>query len=367
MSESLVIEVAEDGASFLRAGLVSEAGSWLQAVPIGALDQHAGKSASLVLHGALVTTHRLPVPDFPDGKLMKILPGLLDDRLSTSGETRHFAPLGPRGVEDGQRTIAVVGAELLTSVIAMARDLGLEVRRVVPDYALLEAGSAAAIDGRICAHVADSMGFAAENSLAEHMLPPEMKPETASAEAWQAVLATASGVGVTLMQGAYGARGDMLGGLVWFRRAGMLGAASFAIWLGLSLYQASSNHDRADALHARAEQAFREALPEVPRIVNMEAQMRRALMAMRQQGGGEFLNLSAQAVAAVAANDNTMVESLRFDAETGALVLSVSFASFADGESFKQRLQQDGLRVVEGGSRTEGSRVVSELTIGRAS
>jgi type II secretory pathway component PulL len=62
-----------------------------------------------------------------------------------------------------------------------------------------------------------------------------------------------------------------------------------------------------------------------------------------------------------------MLESLRYDAETGAVALSVSFASFADGEAFKQSLQGLGAQVVEGGSRQEGSRVFSELTVRRGS
>ena len=153
--------------------------------------------------------------------------------------------------------------------------------------------------------------------------------------------------------------------MLWFRRVAVLASASLAIWVISVLLAAVSNQEHADSLYADAEQTFRKALPEVSRIVNMEAQMRRAVAQARHQGGGELFALSEMVFRAVEENPETMLETLRYDSETGSISINVSFTSFAESERFKDVLQQAGARVTEGGSRQEASRVFSEINIER--
>ena len=130
-------------------------------------------------------------------------------------------------------------------------------------------------------------------------------------------------------------------------------------------FEAAENYRKADQYYAGAELVFRQALPNEPRIVNMDAQLRRALAGKRQQGGGEFFYLSGFVISAIESSEQTLLETMRYDQERGELSLDVSFASFADSTSFKQALEQAGVSVTEGSSRQEGERVFSELRVRR--
>lgn len=390
MSESIVIELTPDGADAVRAGAVAPDGSWLRDVAPADLGGEAGKPAVLVLNGAGVACHRMALPPFAQGKLLKILPGLMDEKLATADDTRHYALFGApvvAGAEDGgaegqtaetpapspvgERLVAVMDGDILKEAITFARGQGLEPTGAVADYMLLPVPAsgmnAGQFDGRVCVRRADGTGFTMEEETAVYLLEEGQTPEAFGEEAWKRQLGTAVTEDQTLLQGAFAPKGNMAAGFVWFRRAGMLAAASLLLWAGTAVYQASDNNSRAERYYAEAEAAFRRALPDVSRIVNMDAQMRRAVLASRQSQGSEFLILSDMAFRAVERSQQTMLESLRYDVAEGSVVLSVSFSSFAEGEAFKQELQGLGASVAEGGSRQEGSRVFSELTVRRGS
>jgi len=365
MSETLVIALGPDGQPAGDA-LLLDAATVLARVKPDALGAKAGTDAVIVIPGAQVASHLVQVPDFPDAKLMKILPGLLDNRMALMQEDRHFALLGPGRKETGDRLIGVMAKAEMQAALDVAQGYGLVVRAVVPDYMLLpvpaEGQVAATAGDSMLVRAADSTGFSAEAGLAAQMLGTGTKPEPLD---YQSLLATATDAPANLMQGAFSPRKSMAAWLVVARRAGFLAAASLLLWVGATLYSASDNFSRSDALYAQAEARFKAALPDVGRIVNMEAQMRRAVQAARQQDGGEFLILSGMAASALTGDDSTMFEGMRFDGTQNTLVLTVTFASFAKGEAYKARLAEKGLVVTEGSSRTEGARVMSELTIRR--
>lgn len=369
MSETLVLEIGADGRTVTRAGLVSEDRGWLQSVAVDSLVEHRGQPVVLVFNGTLVASQNVSVPAFTEEKLLKVLPGLVEGGMGFSGEQRHYAVMGQRDDATGNCPVAVMAFELLQGLLAEAQTLGLNVVKVVPDYCLVdredEQEVAVSIDGRVLARRPDGTGFAVEQDVADLMLNDGVTARPMAEDDWRASLAGAASVDENLLQGAFGPRADISSWFLWFRRASVLAVLAFLLWGGSVFYQASENFDNADALHAETEQAFREALPGVKRIVNMETQMRRAILGMRQQGGSEFLVLSSLAVKAIAANEATTLESMRFDGEESALMMELSFASFASGEAFKTELQRLGLQVTEGGSRSEGGRVFSELTIRR--
>ncbi len=365
MSETLVIALGPDGQPAGDALLV-DAGAVRARVSPDGLAAKAGTDAVVILPGAQVASHLVTVPDFPDAKLMKILPGLLDSRMALMQEDRHFALLGPRNAETGERLVGVVAKADMQAALDVAEGHGLVVRAVVPDYLLLpvpaEGAVAASVGDSMLVRFADGTGFAAEAALAGQMLGTGTKPEPVD---YQSLLASAPETAANLMQGTFSPRTSMAAWLVVARRAGYLAAASLLLWVGATLYSASDNFGRSEVLYAQAEARFKAALPNVSRIVNMEAQMRRAVLATRQQDGGEFLILSGMAASALTGDDSTMFESMRFDGTQNTLVLTVTFASFAKGEAYKARLAEKGLVVTEGSSRTEGARVMSELTIRR--
>lgn len=366
MNDVIVIEMAGEGLTPVRIGQVSAGGEWLRTLAPDDLGSVAGAEAILILDGTTVTSHRVVVPDFPETKLQQILPGLMEAKQGQVGKAIHFACLSERDRETGERTVAAVEAETLSKAIASAEQLGLTVRAVVPDYLLLDAGQAATSpEGKTLYHSEGGVGFAAEAGLAAHMMPEGMQARELSSPEWRAVLGQAATVTASLLQGAFGPRAGLSVWMVWCRRAAILAVSAFALWAGMLSYQANQNFTQAERLHTAAESRFRAALPEVGRIVNMEAQMRRAVQSRREQGGSEFLILSSLVASVVADQDTTMLESMRFDAEAGTVAVSASFASFAIGEQFKAALQERGLEVTEGNSRSEGNRVLSELVIRR--
>jgi|GEM_PF-1547565 len=369
MSETLVINLGHDGLPVGEALLV-DGGSVRGRIGPEALASKAGTDTVLVIPGDQVASQRISVPDFPDAKLMKILPGLLDGRLALAQEERHFALMGTRDGETGERLVGVMAKSVLQAALGFSEANGLPVRTVVPDYMLLpvpEEGAVAAKIGEfVLARISDGTGFSVEADLAAAMLGEAGAASKQMSDAeFEELLVHAQAAEGNLLQGAFSPRSGVADWVIFFRRAGLLAAASLMVWIGASLYAATDNFNRADALYAKAEERFRAALPDVSRVVNMEAQMRRAVQDVRQQGGGEFMILSNLAADALAGDDSTMFESMRFDGERSTLVLTVTFASFAKGEAFKTRLAEKGLVVTEGSSRTEGARVSSELTIRR--
>lgn len=370
MNDVIIVEMAADGLSPIRAGAASADGQWLRSIAINDLDMEAGKEAVIVLDGSLVVVIRVAVPDFPDVKLLKILPGLMDVTLGQAKDIPHFAVLTERDASAGDRLVATIEPGVLQSVISKIESLGLIVRAVMPDYMLLSIEDQAdeavmTPEGRMLARRADATGFAAEADLGRYMLPADSRAVEMSSSDWQQRLAKAVLSPATLLQGSFGPHADISAWLVWFRRAAVLALVAFLLWAGGAYFSAGRNFEQADRLHAATEDQFRTALPDVSRIVNMEAQMRRAILRLREQDGSEFLVLSSLAAEAVAGQDVTMLESMRFDTDAGTLAVSISFASYADGEQFKATLQKLGLVVTEGNSRAEGNRVLSELTIRR--
>lgn len=329
----------------------------------------AGADAVLVIPGTQVTSLRVAMPDFPDAKLMKVLPGLLDGGLALAQEERHFALVGPREKETGDRIVAVMAKADMQAALDVCCASGHIVRRLVPDYMVLpvpeEGALALRLSDRVLVRRSDGTGFTAEADLAEAMLAGEEVQKWVPSEEYEDLLSAAPSLEINLLQGSFSPRDDAGVWLQRFSRAGLLAAASLLIWIGTTLYTASDNMDRTETLYAKAEARFREALPDVGRIVNLEAQMRQAVQSVRKQEGGEFLILSSLASQALAQDDNTVFESMRFDGTQSSLMLAVSFGSFSEAEAYKARLSAAGLAVIEGGSRTEGARIVSELTIRR--
>lgn len=370
MSDVLVIEIGADAETILRAGLLGQNTRWLKDLSPEVIAQQDASSAIFVLDGTLVVTHRVQVPDFADNKLLKVLPGILDDKIAIFGGRVHFALVGERDAEDGSCIVAITSADVMDKLQDLAEACGVTPTAVLPDYLLFDPNedgpSVNRVAERICVRASDGTGYTAEAAQAQLMMPAEVQVDTVSIEAWQNTLANAQSQAVNLLQGSYAPGGDIFAVLKWFKRSAAFAATAFLIWAATLILQAGANSKQADFLYQDAEKLFREALPDVSRIVNIEAQMRRAVAEKSQQGGGALFSLSEKIFTAVQNQQQTMLETLRYDAEANSVVLNVSFASFADGEEFKRALQRSGADVREGSSRQEGTRVFSELTVGRA-
>ena len=371
MSDFLVIELSGDGTAIVRAGLASKSGQWLGEVSPAKLSEAAADQVVAILPGTGISCWRLALPDMPAAKQLKILPGLMEDRLANAVGDRHYAILQRRAGDDA--IVAVVDAALMEAALATLRAAGLDPAAIVPDFGLIDSAETAIVltgpDGLVRARLADGTGFTLEAELAATVLgdASDAARQSLDVAGWQSLLAQAGIVDANLRQGRYAGRTDMMAALLWFRRAGILSVMAMAAWAGLVALEARDFEKRADIVQADAEALFRASFPDIRRIANLPAQTRQEIAKLRQQSGGEFLKLSQILFQQIEGMEDVLLEGLRFDNADGDLAATLSFASFADGEAFKRQLTDLGVRISEGGSRQEGNRVITDLVIRSAS
>src|SRR5690606_16246334 len=118
---------------------------------------------------------------------------------------------------------------------------------------------------------------------------------------------------LNLLQGAYAPRKDWQAVLKVWRRAAVLSGAAAAAFLALFIVDSLRLQHDAAAATARAEAAFRQALPEVGRVVNPRAQIRAHLQDMKAQASNGFLLSSDMLVGVIAENEGVALQVLRFD------------------------------------------------------
>lgn len=366
MSETLIIEVDEVASAITAIWLVTDDTirpiSRDQASAIGLVAKTV-----VVLDGRAVATQVVEMPAVEDAKARKILPAVLDDRIAVVDVQNHLALMGKRDEGTGTWPAAVVDRSLMESLLQLLGSYQLKPAVIVPDYMLLPVHEDASVQlklsDRTLMRLPDGGGYAIEEAGAALMAGTDGPANTE--QSWQDLLRFAVDTDINLLQGGFEPRTGFRTTILWWRRAVIMTLVALIVAAGSIWFEASDNYRRADQYYAGAERVFRQALPDEPRIVNMDAQLRRALAGKRQQGGGEFFYLSGFVLSAVEASEQTLIETMRYDQERGELSLDVSFASFADSTGFKQALEQAGVLVSEGSSRQEGARVLSELRVRR--
>lgn len=365
MTQKLLIFFGEAASRVAQVCLCSEQGM-TPLEPGEALGSVAeGTEAIAVLAGEDVSSWRLELPEMPDAKLMQILPSQLEDLQASRAEGDHVALLG-RGVEDSgaARLVASVKGSVLEAAIDACRALGVDPQAVVPDYALVPAGDAARYsafleDGRRSVRLPDGTGFAGDKILCDAVAPDALAfAGKVDCETVEAVVSR-----LNLLQGRFKPRIALVAFLPLMRRSLFLLAAIALTW-GIGAYITAQNKlEAATALQAQAEQAFRQAFPDVTRIVDVELQAQRQVAMKRAGQGGHFLRLSRYVFAAVNETPGALVESVRYNEAQAAYFLSVSFASFGESDAFRASLAGQGLRVTEGGSRQDDGRIITDLAI----
>lgn len=360
---TLVLFAEEYGALTPEAIALTAEGHFHSTVSINTLSTEVERTI-IVLDGRATASHLIELPDFPENKLAQILPGLMEGRVATSPAETHFAIVP----ESGElRPVISVRRSIMDGLQKQVTALGLKASALIPDYLCLEKPEVGALACEMPSHMlvrtAGGGGFAAEVSIAKVMEPSATIKGKIEARQLAELAAKAD---CSLLQGAYSPKHDLLASLVLFKRAGYIASAAFALWLGSALYAASNNYGQAEALYQASNTVFRQALPDVTRVVNAEVQMRQKVMELRQRSGGVFFLLSDHLFRAVEASEQTILEGLRFDSEREELAVTLSFSSFAEGEGLKASLQNVGILVAEGSSRQESGRVYSDLTLRRA-
>ncbi len=364
MSATYFIEVNEDFDAISGIWLKTENG--VEAISLDKVQSDDTQAEVVaVLDGRAIACHNIQMPQVDDAKAQKILPAVVDDKLAIADDKHHLALLSAENLEGSERLVAVASFDAMQKLRNLFVDAGIPATRAVPDYMLLGVGEQAQqvceLDDRTLVRRPDGSGYAVDKSEADWMLA---NADTQSVS-WQSVLMQLSSIESNLFQGAFAPRTNWRTTFLWWRRAAILVALVGVLAVASIWYGASQNYRQADLMYAAAEQAFREALPDEPRIINMDAQLRRAIASRGQRGGGEFFALSNIVMQVVESSNQTLLETLRYEQTDGELALDVSFSSFAESSNFKRRLEDAGMSVIEGSSRQEGGRVLSEIRVRR--
>ncbi len=370
MSELVVIEIVEDVTAPLLANLFSESGDWQRVLDENALaDACTARKVVIVVDGRLTALHLAAMPALDDAKLVKVLPGLMDDKVATNIQDNQFALLDKRDPETGMRPVAVIEKKILNKILERLAELNVNPDMVTSDFALLarpaSGAKIVALHDRFVVRNADGSGLAGEKNLVEKLISEPLKAEPVAPSEWQQLLSQSADLTGNFLHSEYAQKNSWMAALVWWKRAAYLALFASALYGTLSFYEASENFSRAEKLYGESEQIFRTSLPDVQRIVNMEAQMRRAVLVRDQEGGGEFFALVAVVVKAIESDTTASLESLRYDQSDGALLLSVSFLSFAETAKFNDVLRREGMRINEGSSCQEGGRIFAEIQVRR--
>ncbi|WP_262696260.1 type II secretion system protein GspL [Kordiimonas aquimaris] len=315
-----------------------------------------------VLAGEDVSTWSIDVPDIADNKLLQILPVQLEDMKAVIGIDDHYALLSKN--EDGTRLVACVSAKVMEETSQTLAVNGINADLLIADYLLLKKTSEANIvrtfddDSRYICRLSDGSGFAANKLIINELTPindiDELGLHNVSLDSLQSL---------NLLQGRYKRGVAIAAYLPFLYRAAILAGMLLLVWAGSVFMSAQRDQAEANALSAETEALFRNAFPDITRIVNMEAQARRLITQGTSSAGGAFLRISEDIFVTVANFDGAVLEGLRFNEEQSSFFVNVSFAVFSESDDFLSQLRAKGLRVTEGGSRQEDGRVITDIAI----
>lgn len=148
-----------------------------------------------------------------------------------------------------------------------------------------------------------------------------------------------------------------------FRRAAVLALAAMLVFAGYSFGEGLYLRSEADRIDARAETAFREAFPDVTRVVNLDAQLRQRIGSVSGGGGSDFLALVSAFSRLIESDPALGVSSVRYDAASGAMSVSATYPDFASFEALRDRAGEAGLIIEDDGARQDGGQVRGEFRV----
>ena len=362
-----------------------------------AASEASGQRVVVLVSGAAGLLTRVSIPVRGRQRLLRAVPYALEEQLSEEVDNLHFA-VGTTQ-EDGAWPVAVFSKQFMDSLTADFLEAGLDVQQVIPEILALpnngEETSVLVENDVALVRTGKSSGFAVDSDNLGIMLAARMTDEEAGLQPLHLFVSKdelrpdmAEYVGETLvepfagdplnvfarglengsinlLQGAYSRSGNWATLLrPWRATAALLlaGIILSNVVMGIDYFRLSRESEQ---LHAQIEKTFREALPEIQRIVNPRIQMQQQLDALqRRQGtGGGFLSLLGQSGSVLKGMQGVQVSGATFRAGRLDVDLTVSNLQLLD--ELKQALMKSGRLSVEIQSATTGQdqRVQSRLRI----
>ncbi|MGH8307924.1 MAG: type II secretion system protein GspL [Gammaproteobacteria bacterium] len=282
----------------------------------------SGRRLRVCVPGSAVTLLHADIPTHNAQKILQALPFALEDRLAEDVESLHFA-VGTR--DDRGYPVAVVTRTRMRQWLDELAAAGLKPAEIIPDTLALPVRDNTLIlvaddDVQLLARFPDGDGIAADTALMpllirRHlaMLPEVLRcthvlvhtvndseaqtindllagmsleityrPLNAGAIGLMAA-AAGSSQSINLMQGEFGVHGSVSEHWHRWRVTAMLLITLCVVFIGQQLVSEIGLRREANALNAQVTTLFHQALPDVTRIVDPQAQMQQRL---KQLTGG---------------------------------------------------------------------------------
>jgi general secretion pathway protein L len=386
MSETLVIRLraAEEApASWL---VVDENGARsgpLQSGPVSdALNLAPGRRVVLLVAGTEVSLAEPELPLRSTARLAQVVPYALEEQLASDVDTLHFA-VGTRAPGAVGTPVAIVARSLMQRWYGQCEAAGIHADAAYADSAAVPGGTTGCTllldEALLYVRRADALPYVLDATELPAALDlalgsPEAAPESAENVTFYAgtteyeqhretieglrgrtaalqvkllpegalpLLAAqaATGAGINLLQGAFGARSSLGTRLRAWRLPASLAAAVALLFVAnqaVGWWQMS----RAErALDAQIAEIFAQALPGQP-VVDPRAQMQGALNS-RGAGGGGLLPVMSVLAEAMAQAPSARIEAMSFRGNALELRLTAPTVESLDG--IKQTMTRDGM------------------------
>lgn len=325
--------------------------------------------------------------------LRQTVPYTLEDELAGDVDALHFALAQPGATEV---TVAVADRDELAQALEALTGAGLNVKQAQPEQLLLpwrenrwtlvaEPGRWLLRTGKLqgFAMERDAVGVALELILAEAVALPEAidvylvdASEDELFRALPEVLASLVSIeAATVSPAPYGeGELDLLQGpfartIAWRKiwRQWRLPVIGFAAVLGLQFAYAALDYNRLQEqnveLRREIEAAYRQVIPQG--VLNEPVlQLQRRVRALEGSGGGGLLLLMSQVGDALTSVEGTELENVSYSERQNEMRITILAPRFADVESLREKLQQNGLQAELAGTSTDGDQTRARLRIG---
>jgi general secretion pathway protein L len=347
---------------------------------------------------------RVSLPAGRRSQLLDALPYALEDDLIEDVDQLHCA-LGPK-LASGEFVAAVIRKSRLESWLALLQAAGIQPRWMLPDALLLpwQPGhwSLACETDSAFLRTDHSLAWACDPAMLPTLLdrqlangaPPgpidvygcvdpelpavfarhgvETVPHAPSQAVELPALAMQSGLPgseLNLLQGSYAPRSRTRQRLRPWYATVALAASLLLLVLAGRTYEYYRLQDQNRQLAQRIEQVFRQAFPEVKRIVNPRAQMRHRLARLAGKTGAAdtgFVELLARIAPPMSQTRGLQLQTLRY--QSGRLDVQLEVKDLQTLEELRNRLAATGnLKVELKSANASDNKVQGRLLIGRKS
>jgi len=359
---------------------------------VGEPAAHAPARTVLVIPGADARLGRLDLPAETEAQA-RAAAALLFERSLAQSEDLHFA-VGAQQ-QDGARLVAAIARPRLEAWLEACRRFGADPHVVTLDCAAWPAGDGeiaiAELGARTIVAGGARGGFTIESNLAPSVFPrwavdanlanarvtinggeerwraglrdAEFRPREDPLEAFARGLAHGAAFAPNLRQGEFAAGQQETQPWRFWRFAALLAVAALTLQVATLSVAGWRDRQTAARVMAVAEGAFREARPDVGRVVNLRAQTSALLNAIDQGARHPVLVASQPVIDALRAQPLARIDEVRHETPGRAVRLTVSAPDPRSLEAVITALRAQGIAVEQRDAQPRAGRFATEIVL----